>query len=246
MAAPAAPPPPPPSPPHEGSGNADFGGAVSTPVGASEAAIRQAREVDRWRRRSLVIRFWRGFLPGAIGVVLLLLLGWIGVKTYQSWSQAPAKAGDIRMVRPQFYGRNSKNQPYTLTADEAVRDNHDPDLIALVQPRLTMQTEAPAPVTAQSDRGLLNEKTHLLRMNGSVKVNDGHGYSYLSDSALIDTLTHDAEGDSHVTGDGPMGHFEGDSYRIEQKNGHAVLTGHVHTHLLPHGDNTSPASPKAP
>ncbi len=237
MVTPIPPSAPPPQP------RPSFGEGPTGAPGASAEAIRRAQEVSRWRRRSLFIRFWRGFLPVLIAAVVIGLVGWVALRSFQGG--APAAGGDIRMVHPRFYGRNAKNQPYTLTADQAVRDNHNTQLTALVQPRLSMHTEAPAPVTAQSDRGLLNQDTHLLQMNGSVKVDDGHGYTYLSDSALIDTMTHDASGDSHVTGDGPMGHFEGDSYRIDQKNGHAVLTGHVHTHLLPAASTPAPISTKA-
>ena len=176
----------------------------------------------------------------AIGAVVVGLIGWVGMKTVQDWSKGSVAGGDIRMVRPQFYGRNAKNQPYTLTADEAVRDNANAQIVALVKPRLVMQTEAPAPLTAQSDRGRLNQDTHILQMNGAVKMLDGRGYTFRSETAVIDTQTHDAGADSHVTGDGPMGHFEADRYRIDQKSGHAVLTGHVHTHLLTGGGQASP------
>ncbi len=175
-----------------------------------------------------------------IGVILVGLIGWVVAKTFQSWTAAPVAGGEIRMIHPRFFGRNNKNQPYTITAEEAVRDNRDINRVALTQPRLSMQTDAPGPVLAQSDRGLLNEATHLLQMNGAVKVNDGRGYVFLSESALLDTQTHRAEGHNHVTGDGPLGHFDANAYVIDEKGGHAVLTGQVHTHLLPQGSAVKP------
>jgi len=186
------------------------------------------------RRRSLVIHFWRGALPTVIAVGLVGLLGWAGYKTFSELNLSGKQGGAIRMVNPEFHGRNKTGQPYVVTAQSAVRDTEHPERLMLTEPRLLMQTVTRGDVHGASRSGLYDENSHILNLRGGVTMVDALGYHFASPTAHVDTLKSTAEGHDGTQDYGPLGRAIGDSYFIDDKTGHTVLTGHVLTHLVSH------------
>lgn len=188
------------------------------------------------RRRSLIIHFWRGALPAVLAVGLLGLLGWAGYRTFSELNVSGRQGGDIRMVNPEFHGRNASGQPYVVTAQTAVRDAAHLERMLLTEPRLVMQTVTRGEVHGAGRSGLYDENAHTLNLWGGVTMTDGLGYHFVSPTAHVDTQKSTAEGHDGTQDDGPLGHAQGDSYYIDDKSGHTVLTGHVLTHLVPQAD----------
>lgn len=192
------------------------------------------RLLAQLRRRSLAIHFWRGALPTLIAVGFVAVMGWAGYRTFTELSLTGRQGGAIRMVDPEFHGRNSTGQPYVVTASSAVRDTDHPERMALTEPRLTEQTLTRGEVHGASPSGLYDENTHVLNLWGGVVMTDGIGYRFESPTARVDTLNSRAEGHDGSHTEGPAGRALGDSYFIDDKTSHTILTGHVLTHLVPH------------
>jgi len=186
------------------------------------------------RRRSIAIHFWRGALPTLIVLALIGLLGWVGFKTLSELNVSGRPGGAIRMVNPEFHGRNKTGQPYIVTAQSAVRDAEHPERLTLAEPRLLMQTLTRGEVHGASRSGLYDENSHYLNLWGGVTLTDALGYHFQSPTARVDTLKSTAEGHDGTQDYGPLGRAVSDSYFIDDKTGHTVLTGHVLTHLVPH------------
>lgn len=169
-----------------------------------------------------------------IGVGLVGVLGWAGYRTFSELNVAGRQGGAIRMVNPEFHGRSKTEQPYVVTAQSAVRDTRHPEQMLLDEPRLVMQTLTRGEVHGAARSGLYDENTHYLNLWGGVTMADALGYHFASPTARVDTLKSTAEGHDGTHDDGPLGRASGDSYFIDDKSGHTVLTGHVLTHLVPH------------
>lgn len=215
-----------------------------TDVLASPRSVRDPESTRRLlaklRRRSLVIHFWRGALPALITAGLVGLLGWAGYRTFAELSVSGRQGGAIRMVSPEFHGRNKAGQPYVVTAEAAVRDAAHPERMALTEPRLVEQTLTRGEVHGAAHSGLYDENAHILNLWNGVTMVDGLGYHFKSPTARVDTLTDKAEGHDGSETTGPLGRAIGDSYFIDDKTGHTVLTGHVLTHLIPHSAQPAP------
>ena len=192
------------------------------------------RLVSRLRRRSLLIGFWRGALPAVMGLSVLGLGVWAGIKTFGDLQPTTRSAGEIRMVSPQFHGHDKNGRPYVVTADSAVRDPVHQTRSILTQPKLVMQTEKRGEVTVMAPAGVYDEAAKLMDLSGGVVASDALGYRFTSPTAHVNNEAHTVTGNQGVVATGPLGQTTGSAYAIDDKAGHALLTGGVKTHLVPH------------
>ncbi len=190
------------------------------------------RAIAGLRRRSMVIHFWRGALPALIAVTLVGLGVWAGLRTLANLTPTQQNAGDIRMIGPQFHGRSKDGRPYTVTAQSAVRDPQHPERSTLSAPRLVMDTVAHGIVHVSSLNGLYDEQTKVMNLAGNVVADTEKNEHFTSPTARVDTANNRIEGHDSVTASSPLGQTSGSSYVIDDKVGHVVLTGGVHTHLV--------------
>ena len=226
--------------PRSGPPDAEPDGAAPDAPGSD--LERRAQALERWRKRSRQVHFFRRALPAAIGAILLFGLAWVGLRALLSaLARADKELGSIHLINPSFYGRNEKGELYIMSAAEAVRDAKDPDRITLVSPNLLQYpTGAPAPMTTRGRHGVYHEAHKLLDLTGNVVSTDGRGYTFTSDVAHVDMPHNSAVGKAHVYSYGPSGSISADAYQVYDKGQHAIFTGNVHTHL------TNKPVPKAP
>lgn len=193
---------------------------------------RPRRRGSIWTDRSARVRFLRRALPIAIGVLLLLLLGWIvGRTVLASLGQRGAVPPSIRMLHPKFYGRDSKGRPYTVNATSATRDGRDPNQVFLENPVYILQTGAPRPTVMQALSGLYRDDTRNLILTGQVVGEDSQGNRFESERALIDTVAGIATGETPVSWVGPLGQVTASSYGIYEGGARVVFTGAVRAHV---------------
>lgn len=192
------------------------------------------RLVSRLRRRSLFIGFWRGALPVLMGVGVVGLAVWAGIKTFGDLQPTNRSAGEIRMIGPEFHGHDKKGRPYVITAESAVRDPVHPDRSLLTTAKLVMQTENRGEVTVIAPNAIYDEAKKLMDLSGGVIASDTLGYRFASPTAHVVSEAHTVTGNQGVVATGPLGRTTGSAYAIDDKAGHALITGNVTTHLVPH------------
>ena len=201
--------------------------------GLARDVLRRAQALEKWRRRSRQVHFFRKALPAAIAAILAFGVLWIGVRAILSaLAKSDREIGAIHLLKPTFYGRNEKGELYIMSAAEAVREGDNPDLVILTEPRLKQYPAgAPGPMTAQGHHGLYHEAAKKLDLSDHVIATDGRGYVFTSDIAHVDLQKNSAVGNSHVYAYGPAGSILADAYQVYDKGQHAIFTGNVHTHL---------------
>jgi len=205
------------------------------PIGASPAMNPQrlAMAMQRWRRRSRMIHFWRRALP----LLMLLIAGAVLTLVILRTVFGPAHTADqdqeIRMLGPKYLGRDQSGRPYTLTAVDAVRDSVHPERISLNQPHMVLQSlNGDPPTTVTSATGLYNEDSHFLALDGQVHLDDGKGTVFLSEHALVNTDAGTVDGRSPVTGNGPLGQTSSSSYAIKDSGRDILFIGNVKSHIV--------------
>ena len=206
--------------------------ARTAPAGPVLRAQRRRQRGSIWTDRSARVHFMRRALPISIGLLVLLLLGWIiGRSILTKLGERNAATGEIRMLHPKFYGRNGKGQAYTVNAVTAVRDGRDPNQITLERPIYILQTGAPKPTVMQAATGLYRDDTRNLILSGQVVMDDAAGNRFESERALIDTVAGVVTGETAISGVGPLGQITASSYAIYDGGARVVFTGSVKAHV---------------
>jgi len=192
------------------------------------------RDLRRWRRRSLRVRLARVVLPATMIGILAVVGGQVVWRSVTAGDRRPSESKpQIRMVTPRFYGQNSAGKPYVLTARSAVRDENDLKQVFLDAPTLTLGVGSPTPTRTTADRGVYREDTLKLKLIGNVRMDDGAGYRFASNEALIDTRTGNTTGETALQGEGPTGQVQSNAYSVYDKGDRIIFRGGVKTRIDP-------------
>jgi lipopolysaccharide export system protein LptC len=195
------------------------------------AEARRRRNLDRWRRRSRMIHFYRRALPAAIAVILVGLMGWVMLRGFLTrLGDLDAVTSTIHMTNARFYGRDENGRPYVLGANEATRSDKDLQRIALSRLHLLFDSGGENQSShISADHGVYREDDRILRLRDHVVMRDQTGNTFITDQAVVNTVNNSVVGRDNVKGWGPMGSVEADSYAVYDKGATVVFTGHVHS-----------------
>lgn len=198
---------------------------------AAFAAPPRHRGLERWRRRSRLVRLLRIVLPGAI---FLILAGLAGAVAYNSVTAGPPEVASqdapIRLVKPRFVGRDDKGRAYVLTAASATRDNRDYQRVLLDQPALVLDEEGPDPFRITAKAGVYHEGDRKLDLQGGVKLSGAQSV-FETATSLFDTKTGELVGSGPIQGSGALGEFNAKSYAVYGKGERMVFKGGVKARL---------------
>lgn len=206
--------------------------AAVSDISLSGAPSRRA-SIQRWRRRSRVIRVLRVALPSLIGLILVALAASVvyGALTSQPLSSGSA-SDPIRLVRPHFVGRDSHGRPFVLTSVTATRDPNNYQRVFLDKPTLVLDEDGPDPLHITAGAGVYHEDTGKLEVSKGVRLSDARG-AFDTAQSVFDTKTEDLVGSGPVHGIGSLGEIQAKSYGVYDKGERMVFTGGVHTRLQP-------------
>jgi lipopolysaccharide export system protein LptC len=196
--------------------------------------IRRRRNMERWRKRSQLIHFYRRALPAAIAAILVVLAGWILLRGFLSrLGDLAAATSTIHMTNAYFHGRDGNGRPYVLAANEATRSDRDFQRITLSKLQLTFDSGSGANQNSHisADHGVYREDDRILRLRDHVLMKDQTGNTFLTDQATVNTVNNSVEGRDHVQGYGPLGSVTADSYSVYDKGATVVFRGHVHSQI---------------
>lgn len=192
------------------------------------AAAAPNKHLRRWKRRSRTIAVLRKVLPAAI--VLLIL----GMASQVIWNSLAAKKGEareqsapIRMINPRFQGRDEQGRSFMIAAREARRDDKDLTKIVLDHPNVALAPETATPSRVSAASGVYTESDRILRLDGAVRIEDGDGYRFASDGAIVDTKAGTVVGAGSMIGDGPSGQMTADSYEVQDRGDRMIFKGGV-------------------
>ena len=190
------------------------------------------RDLRRWRRRSRLVLLARVVLPVAMVGILAAVGGQVVWRSVTAGDRRPAESkAQIRMITPRFYGQSSDGRPFIITARSAVRDEADLKRVFLDAPTLTLGVGSPAPTRSTADRGVYREDTLKLHLIGNVRMDDGAGYRFASNEAMVDTQTGNTTGETALQGEGPTGQVQSNAYSVYDKGDRIIFRNGVKTRI---------------
>lgn len=202
-------------------------------IAISPAVASPVRKKNRNRHRAPV-KALRVILPTlAIGVAAAII-GQGAIRAMAAKDAPPTATAPLRMDNPRFTGTLKDGRAFLITATSAVRDLNNADQVFLKNPQLTRGYGSPAPTHVISKDGAYQEEKGALLLTGDVKIDNGQGYQFASQKALIDTHTGDLVGNAGIQGAGPNNsQVQADSYTVGDKGDRVIFKGRVRTRLTP-------------
>lgn len=112
------------------------------------------------------------------------------------------------LVQPKFESIDRDRQPYTITADRAIQDAKDPDLIKLYKPLADMTMKDGTWIALEADEGLYMQEAQKIDLTGHVRVFQDDGYEMKGSHMLIDVKVQRVTSPEPVSGHGPIGELQ--------------------------------------
>jgi lipopolysaccharide export system protein LptC len=203
--------------------------AAMPPGLAARDIQRRQRMLAQWRRHSALIHVLRRVLPLFCVAMLLALGGWAVLNTLFWRLGAAQQSGAlvIRMLKPNFQGRDEKGQPYLLSAASALRDDKDTALITMEWPVFTLGSGPADETRVRARHGVYREDTRILDLTGDVHLDDAQGNHFVTEHAVVDTNKNNVDGEQHIDGFGPLGRIAASSYAVRNGGAYVYFTGQV-------------------
>ena len=129
------------------------------------------------------------------------------------------------MINPRYVGSDSQDQPYMITADQALQVSGDSNVTDLVKPKGDITLNSGTWLSLSAETGTYRKKDQLLDLEGSVNLFHDGGYEISTSRAHIDLAKNNAEGNDPVAGQGPDTELTGQGFRVYNRGEKVIVTG---------------------
>lgn len=193
------------------------------------------------RRRSRLIANLRRFFVAGAGASFAAVFVFMGLYAVEGGFMAGAYANlePLRIINPRFVGRTDQGGPYQLSAEFAERPQGENKPIELTAP--VYRTEAGTIMMAP--RGTYDERTKMVAFEGDVLFADRGGNRFSTPNMRVDLEHGTLTGSGGVTGAGPLGVLQADSYELRDSDRAVVLRGDVRGQIPDRGHDSTEHAP---
>ena len=186
---------------------------------------KRALTLKKARRRSRMIHSLRRLFVAGAGASFAAVFVFMALYAIQGGFNAGQYSAQepLRMLNPRFIGRTEQGGPYQLSAEAAERPRGDNQPIELVAP--VYRTEAGTIMLAP--RGIYDERAKTVVFDGEVLFADRGGNRFTTPNMIVDLDAGTLTGRGGVTGAGPLGVLQAESYELRESDRALVLRGGV-------------------
>ena len=135
------------------------------------------------------------------------------------------QADNLTMLNPRFDGIDERSRPYSVTADLAIQDNANDNLVDLELPKADVTLEDGTWLAIMAKSGRYHREDETVDLMGDVIVFHDEGFEVKTDFAHINLVDGTAEGDQPVEAHGPIGMLNSEGFRVEDEGERIFFTG---------------------
>jgi lipopolysaccharide export system protein LptC len=201
-----------------------------------------------------------GIMKRALPMAALALLAAVIAYALQPRQQSSKKVAltlqrldllnnDLAMIKPKLTGIDSGGNPFVVTADKAIQDPDNGKRARLDHVEADLTLKSGVWLNATATRGWLDasgaapaaangarsKQSQMLSVGGAVDVYSDNGYEVHTTAADIDMTNGIVFGNRPAKGQGPLGTFRSDRFRIERDKKLVYLYGNVYMTLYTRG-----------
>ena len=176
------------------------------------------------------IRRMRLFLPLVAVCIIVALMAWPDRQSTiaileESQKESLQSIRKNELSSPKFESVDSKNQPFTITAERAVQANDDEDILLLERPLGELKLNTGGRVTLASESGKYWQQQEQLELERNVTLKNSDGYTMNTARLDIDMGAGTAKSQTDVSGFGPAGTLVAKGLQADNNAGVLVFNG---------------------
>ena len=174
----------------------------------------------------------------ALGLVTLLVV-WSQDKDQDKGFRLGAsslKVEDVagqKLINARYTGIDSRDRPFTVTAENLSQADKDADLVDLKEPKADVVLTGSSWAALSAPTGQYSRKERILHLAGGVSLFHDGGYEFQTARAVIDIGNNAARGDDPVDGHGPFGILQASGFRVESGGERIHFTGRAKLVVYP-------------
>lgn len=180
---------------------------------------------------SVFVKTLKFALPAAALVIIGILVSRLSEDPRQQLSAVPkaerTTPGQIELVAARYEGVDDENQPYTVTADKAVRDMTAPDKILFENPMADITLKDKTWIAVKSKSGFLDRTTETLSLKDDVSVFHDNGYEMHLQDIRINMKHKTAETSLPVRAQGSIGTIAAKNMTVDETGNRIIFGGPV-------------------
>lgn len=178
-------------------------------------------------RYSQFIRVMRLALPIVVVAIVVAVIGWLYVLNDPPVIQADTVRGLVKneLESPHFQSVDEQNQPFSIWADQAIQDEHEENLIALVVPQAEVALSTGQNLQIKAQNGLYHQAQKILSLNENVEFFDQENHTVKTSKLTVDLNKSQAVSNVFVRGDGPEGYIEGAGMILDSRRDLLIVHG---------------------
>jgi lipopolysaccharide export system protein LptC len=191
---------------------------------------------------SIFVGFLKVLLPALAVALILLVVIWPQLSRdsrdfrIRVSDTSLEQADSLTMLNARFEGVDDKDQPFTLTADEATQTTDDENLIRLELPKGDITLEDGTWLAMTAREGRYRRDTQVLELSGEVTLFHDRGFELRTQAARVDLEAGIAEGSETVEGQGPFGDLVAEGFEVLDRGARVLFTGRSRAVLYPQAE----------
>lgn len=190
---------------------------------------RETLRLIKARGGKRLVRFLRVLLPLAAAVVLAAILLWPLIHAYSGKSLSVAArmipVPDLAVDHLRFSGSDSRNQPFSVTAERATRPGELRDVYDLDKPEGDITLKDGSWIAGKALHGRYDREGRKLWLGGDVQLFHDGGFQFRTNEANVDMNDSSAWGEAPVTMQGGFGSIIGNGFRMLDSGNIMVVKG---------------------
>jgi lipopolysaccharide export system protein LptC len=141
---------------------------------------------------------------------------------------------DLTMTHPRLAGVDEEGDPYIVTGEEAIQDRHNAKLARLRNVQADVTLKGGKWMTGTAPTGFLDASKKLLTLTGPVAIFSDNGSEAHTTATEINMDTGMITGNHAVNGQGLLGTFRADRFKIDRGNKLIYLYSNVKMTIYGH------------
>lgn len=198
------------------------------------------REVSVSRGYTRFVKYMRWGLPLIAAGLIVVVITWpdmgdkvVIVPKEELVPTSKTEIGENELLNPRFETMDSQNNPVNVTAERALQNQENPNLVKLDQPNADLQMKDGSDVHIEANQGTYEQEVEKLFLQDEVKIKHESGYELKAEELRVDMKTREAFSDKNVQIDGPEAQIDATGLEGKMEEGILIFKGPATLTLTP-------------